>query len=60
MTEFKFYNWLDPGTKDTKIWIEKDGFKPSSRLTRLWSAGRYTSHSELTRQKLKDRISAKN
>ena len=19
MTEFKFYNWLDPGTKDTKI-----------------------------------------
>ena len=39
MTEFKFYNWLDLGTKDknqkeTEIWIEheKDGFKPSLRL----------------------------
>ena len=34
MTEFKFCNWLDTGTKDneTKLRIEKDGFKPSSRL----------------------------
>ena len=32
MAEFKFYNELDPGTKGTEIWLEKDGFKPSSRL----------------------------
>ena len=25
MAEFKFYNYLHPGTKDTEIWIEKDG-----------------------------------
>ena len=31
-SKFKFCNKLDPGTKDTEIWIEKDGFKPSSRL----------------------------
>ena len=32
MKEFKLYNYLDPGTKDTNMWIDKDGFKPSSRL----------------------------
>ena len=26
MTEFKFYDYLDPGKKDTEISIEKDGF----------------------------------
>ena len=32
MTEFKFYNYLDPRTKGTETLIEKDGFKPGSRL----------------------------
>ena len=32
MIEFKFYNYLDLGTRDTGILIEKDRFKPSSKL----------------------------
>ena len=32
MTEFKFNNLLDPGTKDTEIWIKKDGLNQAKRL----------------------------
>ena len=76
MAELKFYNQLDPGKKDQKKpryeskkmvlnQAQKIRLKNSSYIlewlsSKLWSTDRYASYSELTKNKLKDRISTRN
>ena len=76
MTKFKLHNLLDTGTKDKKKpryeskkmvlnQAQKIRLKNSSYIlewlsSKLWSTDRYASYSELTKNKLKDRISTRN